>query len=142
MTDGGCAVAGWGWGCGGVGGGAGRGGDACASSAAFARLCVCSSGPGACASTAQASRCRRVATCESQHDTEQNTSLVRLRLQVDTLQTQWTAWKAMLVLQALHSIQTSAGGWSMGRIVVPTPSAGYDAPIAFRPNGPFTPTSI
>ena len=40
------------------------------------------------ASTAQASRWRIVDRCESQHATEQNTSRVRLRLQVDTLQTQ------------------------------------------------------
>ncbi|MBK7534156.1 MAG: hypothetical protein IPI49_02070 [Myxococcales bacterium] len=40
------------------------------------------------ASTAQASRWRSVATWLSQQATEQNTSRVRFRLQVDTLQTQ------------------------------------------------------
>jgi hypothetical protein len=59
-----------------------------------------------------------VATCESQHATEQNTSLVRLRLHVDTLQTQWTAPKAMLFLQALHNIQKSAGESGIRPIVV------------------------
>src|SRR5688572_17594198 len=47
---------------------------------------------GARASTAHASRWRRIATWLSQHATEQNTSLVRLRLQVDTLHTQCVAW--------------------------------------------------
>src|SRR4051794_6495761 len=72
--------------------GAGNGAEArtwrggCASSASFAWLRVCWSRPGARASTAQASRWRRVATCESQHGTEQNTRPVRARLQVETLQ--------------------------------------------------------
>src|SRR5262245_27141934 len=43
---------------------------------------------GARASTAHESRWRRIATWLSQQATEQNTSLVRLRLHVDTLHTQ------------------------------------------------------
>ena len=54
------------------------------------------------ASTAHASRWRNMATCESQHDTEQNTKRVRLRLHVDTEQTQWVTEKPMPRLHALH----------------------------------------
>jgi len=40
----------------------------------------------------------------------------------------------MPFLQALQSIQTWAGGWSIGRIVVPTLSPGYDLPFTLRPS--------
>src|SRR5262245_45356926 len=120
VTDAGRGAASWGWGWGARGGGAGRGGAAWTSwtsrisFAARASPRACSSRLGARSSTAQASRWRRVATCESQHGTEQNTRRVRLRLQVETLHTQWMAWKAMPVLQALQSIQGSAAGDGMG----------------------------
>ena len=54
------------------------------------------------ASTAHASRCRSTATWLSQHDTEQNTNRVRLRLHVDTEHTQCMAEKPMPRLHALH----------------------------------------
>ena len=70
---------------------------------------------------------RRVATCESQQGTEQNTRRVRLRLQVETLQTQWTAPNAMPFLQALQSIQMSAAISAIQRIVrlAGRPRAGF-----------------
>jgi hypothetical protein len=47
-----------------------------------------SPGLGERASTAQASRWRRIGTCESQQVTEQKLSSVRTRLHVETLQVQ------------------------------------------------------
>ena len=68
---------------------------------------------GARASTAQESRCRKVATCESQHETEQNTSCVLARLQVETLQTQCVAPNGMPFRHALHCNHTSAASSAM-----------------------------
>jgi hypothetical protein len=82
---------------------AGRAGgaDSCASSDSQAwRL-------GLRASTAQASRWRASATWLSQQDTEQNTRRVRLRLQVETLHTQWIVEKPSSLRQALHLSQKS-----------------------------------
>ncbi len=62
------------------------------------------------ASTAQDSRWRASATWLSQQDTEQNTRRVRLRLQVDTLQTQWIVEKPISLRQALHLSQKSLIG--------------------------------
>jgi hypothetical protein len=60
---------------------------------------------GAVASTAHASRCRRMATWLSQQATLQKTRRVRDRLQVDTLHTKCVAPNAMLLRHALQTIQ-------------------------------------
>lgn len=59
------------------------------------------------ASTAQASRWRASATWLSQQETEQKTRRVRLRLQVETLQTQWIAENPSSLRHALHFSQNS-----------------------------------
>ena len=92
--------------CCGRGAGAGAGAG-CRTTGSLRASRSASPRPGARASTAHASRWRSVATCESQHATEQNTSRVRSRLQVDTLQTQCTAPNRIGFRHALHSIQTS-----------------------------------
>ena len=99
-------------GAGGRGAGAGRRG------AGPSRSCAVSSRVGARASTAHASRWRSVATWESQQETEQNTSRVRSRLQVDTLHTQWVAPNGMGFRHALHRYQTSSSRSTMSRILV------------------------
>ena len=63
---------------------------------------------GAILSSAQASRWRSVATWLSQHGTEQNTSRIRARLQVETLHWKYFAPNAMSLRQALHTSQVSA----------------------------------
>src|SRR5438874_3071015 len=63
---------------------------------------------GARASTAHASRWRRIATWLSQHGTVQNTRRVRKRLHVDTLHTQCAAPNEIGFLHALHLSQVSA----------------------------------
>ena len=73
------------------------------------RLASHSARVGARSSTAQASRWRNVARCESQQATEQNTSCMRARLQVETLHAQYTDWKGMSLRQALQCNQT----WSL-----------------------------
>jgi hypothetical protein len=70
--------------------------------AASPRAAIHSPRLGAWASIAQESLWRSVATCESQQGTEQKTSCVRARLQVDTLQTQWIAPNPMSFRQALQ----------------------------------------
>jgi ferredoxin len=68
------------------------------------------------ASTAQASRWRASATWLSQQETEQKTRRMRLRLQVETLQTQWAVENPSSLRQALHFSQNSLigtpGDWS------------------------------
>lgn len=59
------------------------------------------------ASTAQASRWRASATWLSQQETEQKTRRVRLRLQVETLQTQWIVENPSSLRHALHFSQNS-----------------------------------
>lgn len=62
------------------------------------------------ASTAQASRWRASATWLSQQETEQKTRRVRLRLQVETLQTQWIVENPSSLRHALHFSQNSLMG--------------------------------
>jgi hypothetical protein len=60
---------------------------------------------GARLSSAQLSLWRIIGTCASQHSTLQNAKPVRLRLQVETLQTQYRAPLAMGFLQVEQGFQ-------------------------------------
>lgn len=85
--------------------GAGADGLALAASLACSSCQACLLGLRA--STAQASRWRASATWLSQQETEQKTRRVRLRLQVETLQTQWTVENPSSLRHALHFSQNS-----------------------------------